>query len=396
MSRMPRASRTGSRTRGPGSMPGSACRRRISTRSRAGRTWPRRTAVTPTAPTWSSAAAAPRRTGRRSRRSSRCSTTRSTRWAPSATGPVPAGRPRRRAGTRTQAAGTHRAADRRLHRPRPSRLGHSGTGGEGARRAEGRGGPAGRLGVALSRYGGAGNDGVPAQAAARAIVKQRWLAIAALRCSSASRLSASSGVSGRGRVPERPSTGCGAAGREERQLRRDRARAVPPAPPGAHPRASRSTSRARRTTASGKPGQLGHVDAVRAIGAARLEPVEEHDACRPVSRTATFRLRACGQLLGQLHQLVVVGGEHRLAADPVVQVLAHRPGDRDAVVGGGAAADLVEQHQAARGGVVEDRAGLAHLHHEGRLAAGEVVARAHAGEEPVDHADVRRRPRARS
>jgi hypothetical protein len=48
----------------------------------------------------------------------------------------------------------------------------------------------------------------------------------------------------------------------------------------------------------------------------------------------------------ELGQLVVVGGEQRLGAVVLVQVLDDRPGQRQAVEGGGAAADLVEDHQA--------------------------------------------------
>ena len=49
------------------------------------------------------------------------------------------------------------------------------------------------------------------------------------------------------------------------------------------------------------------------------------------------------------------------------------------------AADLVEDHQAARRGLGENGGGLDHLHHEGRAAPGQVVAGADAAEQPVDH-----------
>src|SRR5690606_5216483 len=90
---------------------------------------------------------------------------------------------------------------------------------------------------------------------------------------------------------------------------------------------------------------------------------------------------------GQRGQLEVVGGEQGPAAVDHGQVAGHRVGQGQAVVGGGAAADLVHQHQRLRGGVVEDVAGLGHLHHEGGLAAGQVVAGADAGEDAVDRAD---------
>ena len=44
----------------------------------------------------------------------------------------------------------------------------------------------------------------------------------------------------------------------------------------------------------------------------------------------------------------------------VVDIYNHRPGDRDAVIGAGAAPDLVQDQQGALGGVVEDIGGLDH------------------------------------
>jgi hypothetical protein len=82
-----------------------------------------------------------------------------------------------------------------------------------------------------------------------------------------------------------------------------------------------------------------------------------------------------------------VGREQRPAAVGVVQGLGAGPGDGQAVIGGGAAADLVEDHQRARACLGEDGGGLDHLHHEGRAAAGQVVARADAAEQAVDDAE---------
>ena len=82
-----------------------------------------------------------------------------------------------------------------------------------------------------------------------------------------------------------------------------------------------------------------------------------------------------GQLAGQGVEFVVVGGEDAAGADAAAlgrrgQVLGHGPGDREAIEGGGAAADLIEQHQGALAGVVKDVGGFGHLHHEGGLAGG--------------------------
>ena len=76
--------------------------------------------------------------------------------------------------------------------------------------------------------------------------------------------------------------------------------------------------------------------------------------------------------------------------------LDHRPGDGEAVIGRGAAPDLVEDDQAARRRLRQDRGGLDHLDHEGRSAAREIVRRADPAEQAVDQAELARAPRARS
>ena len=104
-----------------------------------------------------------------------------------------------------------------------------------------------------------------------------------------------------------------------------------------------------------------------------------------------------GPLLRQRIELVVVGGEHAAGADLVGQVFRHRPGDGEAIEGGGATADFIEQHQRARAGVVKDVGGLRHFHHEGGLAGAEVVAGADAGEDPIGDSQpggLRRNPAA--
>ena len=85
-----------------------------------------------------------------------------------------------------------------------------------------------------------------------------------------------------------------------------------------------------------------------------------------------------------------VGREQGAAAVLLVQMLDRRPGDRQAVEGRGAAADLVENDEGARGRLIEDRGGLDHLHHEGGAAAREIVGRADPREQAVDDADPRR------
>src|SRR2546423_7859454 len=86
---------------------------------------------------------------------------------------------------------------------------------------------------------------------------------------------------------------------------------------------------------------------------------------------------------------MVVRSEDRLAADPLVQMLTHRPGDRDTVIRAGASTDLVEQDEAAARCGVQDGARLRHLHHERRLSAHQVVARADSREDAVTDANGR-------
>ncbi len=82
-------------------------------------------------------------------------------------------------------------------------------------------------------------------------------------------------------------------------------------------------------------------------------------------------------------------GEQRAAADVVVQVFADRPGQRDAVERARPAADLIENHQAARGRVVKDVRRFGHLDHERALAATQLVRRPDAREQAVHNADSR-------
>lgn len=128
------------------------------------------------------------------------------------------------------------------------------------------------------------------------------------------------------------------------------------------------------------------MDAVAAVGSARHDFVQEHhfalglfDGHVPV---VDFRQR-----FGELRQLVIVRGEHGAAAEFVMQVLSNGPGEGDAVVGAGAAADFVEDDERTVGGVVEDAGGFDHFDHESRLAFAQFVAGADASEHAVGEAD---------
>ena len=71
-----------------------------------------------------------------------------------------------------------------------------------------------------------------------------------------------------------------------------------------------------------------------------------------------------------------------------MHVLDQRPGQGQAVVGAGAAADLVQDHQGPRGGVVQDVRDLDHLDHERRCAAADIVAGSDPGEDAIGDAHV--------
>src|SRR6267154_4746552 len=65
-------------------------------------------------------------------------------------------------------------------------------------------------------------------------------------------------------------------------------------------------------------------------------------------------------------------------------MLDYGPSDGEAVEGGGAAADFVEQDQAGGRGVIEDGGNFRHFDEEGGAAAGEIVAGADPREDAVD------------
>src|ERR1041385_7248468 len=68
-----------------------------------------------------------------------------------------------------------------------------------------------------------------------------------------------------------------------------------------------------------------------------------------------------------------------------MDVLDHRPGDGQSVIGCGAAANFIQKDQRTRRGGVQDRRRLGHFNHKGGAAAGQVVTGSDAGENPVHH-----------
>ena len=88
---------------------------------------------------------------------------------------------------------------------------------------------------------------------------------------------------------------------------------------------------------------------------------------------------------------MVVGGEEGAGTGLgcLVQVFHDGPGNGDAVIGRGATAQLVEEHERARRDVVQDVRGLRHLDHERRFAQRDIVRRSHTGEDFVHQTDSR-------
>ncbi len=137
----------------------------------------------------------------------------------------------------------------------------------------------------------------------------------------------------------------------------------------------------------GHPRQRRYLQAVGAAGRPLLYSVHEGDGVAVFHRIQMDVGEPAHQLR-QAGQLEVVGGKQGVGANLACQLLGAGPCQREAVVGAGAAANLVHQHQTAGGGVVEDIGGFGHLHHKGGAAGGEIVRRPDAGKDTVDGADA--------
>ncbi len=132
-----------------------------------------------------------------------------------------------------------------------------------------------------------------------------------------------------------------------------------------------------------EPGHLGDPDPVRRGGGTLTDTVaERHPPVRPCR--VEVAVANPWEPVGQIRQVVVVGGEDGRRPQFVVEELDCRTGDRVAVGRRRAPAHLVEEDERAFGRVVEDRSELRHLPHERRLPARDVVTRADAREHPVD------------
>ena len=86
---------------------------------------------------------------------------------------------------------------------------------------------------------------------------------------------------------------------------------------------------------------------------------------------------------------MIVRSEQRAAADLVVDVFDDRPGQRHAIVGARAASDLVEDHEAAVRGRIQNARRLGHLDHERTSPPRQLVAGTDAGKDAIGDPDGR-------
>ena len=139
--------------------------------------------------------------------------------------------------------------------------------------------------------------------------------------------------------------------------------------------------------AAREAGEAGDFDAVGFVGAAGFDVAKEDDFVGSFFY-GDVDVGDGGEEIGELGEFVIVRGEEGASASVLLQMLDDGPGDREAVEGGGAAADFVEEDEAGGSGVVEDAGDFAHFDEEGGAAAGEIVGGADAGEDAVDQREL--------
>ena len=100
-------------------------------------------------------------------------------------------------------------------------------------------------------------------------------------------------------------------------------------------------------------GEARHGQAIAFVGSAGSDLVQEDEIALPFAHLHRDAGKA-GELGGERHEFVIMGGEQAAALYIVVDGFKHGPGDGEAVVGGGAAADFIEDDKAAVGGTAED------------------------------------------
>ena len=132
-----------------------------------------------------------------------------------------------------------------------------------------------------------------------------------------------------------------------------------------------------------------HVDAERMLRAAALQLAQKDHASLDLAHRYIPVFDAGEEFLHFVQFVVMRGKEGAgMRLGIFVQIFHNGPGNADAVVGGRAASQFVEEHERAFRQVVHDVGGLVHFHHEGALPYRYVVACSDAGENLVDSADV--------
>src|SRR5580704_16199852 len=137
----------------------------------------------------------------------------------------------------------------------------------------------------------------------------------------------------------------------------------------------------------GEAGEAGDFDAVAFVGAAGFDSAEEDDFVGSFFH-ADVDVFDGWKKLGEFGEFVIVGGEEGTGASVLLKMLDDGPGDGEAVEGGGAAADFIEEDEAGGRGVMEDGGDFAHFDEERGAAAGEVIAGTDASEDAVGDGEL--------
>ena len=123
--------------------------------------------------------------------------------------------------------------------------------------------------------------------------------------------------------------------------------------------------------------QLGHLNPVAAVGHAGDHFMQKHHIAAIFGHAQGQQMQTV-ELFGQCRQFVEMGGKQATATVLLVQMFNRRPGNRQAVIGGGATADFIENHQRPFGRLIENGSGFDHFDHEGRTAPRQIIGGADA------------------
>src|SRR6266566_3763148 len=91
-----------------------------------------------------------------------------------------------------------------------------------------------------------------------------------------------------------------------------------------------------------------------------------------------------GHEIRKFGQLMVMRRKYRLCMKMQLNVLNHRPCQRQPVKGGCSTANFIENDEAFGGSRIQDDCCLRHLNHEGRPAPSQIVRSANPGENSVE------------